>query len=296
VITSLPFHNGEVGLAYGTVALGASGGTPPYQWIVSGGALASGISLTSDGHVSGTPSKAGQFGFTVEVADSVGGTASGPGSIAIATALALTQKCATTCKVEAGCTVCGLFGTANGGVTPYGYATVGGAVPSGMGLNGLQLTNAFTKVGPAGITIRVTDKLGATGLVVASWQVFAHIAFAVTNAVCGNSPSYCALQIKYSGGAPGGTPTVKVTSVTGAAISAPLPTGGCGTGVATTSPPPGMTTSATAGVMTLAAGPPNGTTWCYYVGTITFVLIDQSPCGPGTNCMTTNVLTVIFGL
>jgi hypothetical protein len=65
---------------------------------------------------------------------------------------------------------------------------------------------------------------------------------------------------------------------------------------ATTSPPPGMTVSASGGVMTLSAGPPDPKTWCSYGATITFVLVDQSPCGPGLLCVTTNTLSVIFSL
>src|SRR5258706_11563473 len=31
-VNSLPFHNGEVGVGYLAVTLGAGGGTPPYTW------------------------------------------------------------------------------------------------------------------------------------------------------------------------------------------------------------------------------------------------------------------------
>lgn len=66
--------NGTVGVAY-THNFGASGGTAPYTFSLSSGALPNGLTLASDGSVSGTPSLAGTFPFTVQVVDSV---ASGP--------------------------------------------------------------------------------------------------------------------------------------------------------------------------------------------------------------------------
>lgn len=46
IITSLPWHVGEVGINYAPVVLGASGGTPPYSWsIAPGTALPAGLTL-----------------------------------------------------------------------------------------------------------------------------------------------------------------------------------------------------------------------------------------------------------
>jgi hypothetical protein len=71
-----------------TVTLSASGGTSPYAWKLTSGALPGGLSLSgtkgtisgalpaglslsgSKGTISGTPTKAGTFTFTVEVTDS----------------------------------------------------------------------------------------------------------------------------------------------------------------------------------------------------------------------------------
>jgi hypothetical protein len=47
----------------------ASGGSPPYEW-TSSGALPPGLTLGSDGTVSGTPSQAGSFTFSVTATDS----------------------------------------------------------------------------------------------------------------------------------------------------------------------------------------------------------------------------------
>src|SRR4029077_17374047 len=113
-----PFHTGEVGVAYAPVALAATGGVQPYTWSVVTGALPSGLSIGSDGTVSGTPTSAGTFNFTIHAADSGDSTATIPGSVPIADALSasLIPACATQCSVELGCvSVCGAFGAQSGG-------------------------------------------------------------------------------------------------------------------------------------------------------------------------------------
>ena len=69
-----------VKVAY-SVTLSASGGTSPYTWKLVASVLPSGLSLSaSKGKISGTPTKAGTFTFTVEATDS-----SRPGLIATKT-------------------------------------------------------------------------------------------------------------------------------------------------------------------------------------------------------------------
>ena len=55
--------------------LTATGGTPPYTWAVTAGSLPAGITLRSDGKLSGTPTGTGASSFTVQATDSASGTA-----------------------------------------------------------------------------------------------------------------------------------------------------------------------------------------------------------------------------
>lgn len=64
-----PLPNGALGGPY-TATLAASGGRAPYTWSVSSGSLPPGTSLALEGTISGAPTAAGTFAFTVEVADS----------------------------------------------------------------------------------------------------------------------------------------------------------------------------------------------------------------------------------
>jgi hypothetical protein len=58
---------GTVGLAY-SEALVATGDTPPYVWSLSSGVLPAGLSLSSAGVISGTPTAAETDRFTIQVA------------------------------------------------------------------------------------------------------------------------------------------------------------------------------------------------------------------------------------
>jgi putative Ig domain-containing protein len=64
---------GTVGVAY-SHQFGASGGTPPYSYLIVAGALPPGITMNSAGLASGTPTTAGTFNFTVQVTDANGNT------------------------------------------------------------------------------------------------------------------------------------------------------------------------------------------------------------------------------
>ncbi len=59
---------GTVGVAY-AVTLAATGGTPPYVWTTTQGALPAGLTLSNDGVLSGTPTTPGSSAFTIQVAD-----------------------------------------------------------------------------------------------------------------------------------------------------------------------------------------------------------------------------------
>lgn len=66
--------NGVVNDAGYNAPLAASGGTAPYTYAVSAGSLPDGLTLSTDGVISGTPSTAGTDSFTVTATDSTGAT------------------------------------------------------------------------------------------------------------------------------------------------------------------------------------------------------------------------------
>jgi hypothetical protein len=286
LITALPFHAAEVGVAYAPAALGATGGKQPYSWSLSSGALPTGLALSSDGKVSGTPASAGSFSFVVRVDDASGHAAGVPKSLTVARHLAVSGLCATRpCSVERGCTtVCGTFGSQADGVGPFTYVRTGGALPPTTSLSHLSLAGTFTTASKYSFAVKVTDSLGASGSVTAAFTVFPHIAFSVKLGACG--PSYgCSTSLPYTMGTPGGTPRLSFTTVV-------CPATVC-TGIApeprpNTLPKVGFSASAARGIVTITFGLPGASTYGDWVGYIYVTITDQSPCGPGpTLCSAT---------
>lgn len=69
VITTSSLPNTLTGTPY-SKTLAATGGTPPYSWKITLGALPAGITLSSSGKISGSTTQTGAFTFTARVDDS----------------------------------------------------------------------------------------------------------------------------------------------------------------------------------------------------------------------------------
>jgi len=74
IITPSPLDDGTINSVY-SVTLAATDGTTPYTWAVSIGALPTGLSLSSAGVISGTPTVEEAQTFTIEVTDNASVTA-----------------------------------------------------------------------------------------------------------------------------------------------------------------------------------------------------------------------------
>ena len=70
VVTSPGNQSSRVNQAITPLQLTASGGTPPYQWTATG--LPTGLSISTSGLISGTPTVRGTFTVTATATDSVG--------------------------------------------------------------------------------------------------------------------------------------------------------------------------------------------------------------------------------
>lgn len=68
-VSSAGLPSGLTQVTY-TANLSASGGIPPYSWLVTSGQLPAGLSLSSLGAISGVPTTTGQTNFTAQVTDS----------------------------------------------------------------------------------------------------------------------------------------------------------------------------------------------------------------------------------
>jgi hypothetical protein len=81
-ITTTALPSGTSMSAY-TSTLTATGGTTPYTWSVFSGSLPPGLSLSSSGTISGTPTTTGGYSFTIQVADAGARTATQPLAITV---------------------------------------------------------------------------------------------------------------------------------------------------------------------------------------------------------------------
>ena len=82
ITTTSPLPAGVLNLAYSTT-LSAAGGTSPYTWAVTAGSLPTGLSLSSGGVLSGTPTVAQTTTPTIKVTDSAAANISAVFSITI---------------------------------------------------------------------------------------------------------------------------------------------------------------------------------------------------------------------
>jgi hypothetical protein len=272
VINGFSFHVGEIRIAYSAVTLSATGGKPPYTWSVSSGSLPGGLVMSTAGTVSGTPTAAGVFGFTVHVSDTKGGAASAAASINIAQYISVKGTCTVSCAVEAGCvTVCGTYAQpVVGGVAPFKYSSADRLPPSTT-LGFPALAGQFTGTGSYPFSVTISDALGATTTVGAVFDVFPHIWLKAGSLPSGYVPGAYNASIPYGGGS--GVP--RATIAKGAL-------------------PPGLGLSVDPRSQTVViSGTPTT------IGTFTFYirLTDTSPCGPGYNCSVTSpVLTITITL
>jgi hypothetical protein len=152
-----PLPDGNVGVMYTAQPLTATGGKPPLAFTVSAGALPNGISLATSGAITGTPTNAGMFMFTVTVTDANMATATHDftvhifaGNVPVVTTMMLPNA------------VVGQSYTANlqgsGGSIPYTWSLGTGTLPAGLtlGTNG-AITGTPTAAGPSTFTVKLTD-------------------------------------------------------------------------------------------------------------------------------------------
>ncbi len=164
LITTTSLGGGTAGQAY-SASVQASGGKTPYTWSLAGGSLPPGLALSSTtGAITGTPTTAGTYPFTVRADDSGTPARSDTQALSIQVQPATTLAVATTTLPDG--TVGAAYSAAlaaTGGVSPYTWTVVSGALPPGVSLVAATgaLTGTPTKQGRYTFTVRVTDANGA---------------------------------------------------------------------------------------------------------------------------------------
>ncbi|MBX7222264.1 MAG: putative Ig domain-containing protein [Blastocatellia bacterium] len=165
-------NNGTVGVAFNQTVT-ATGGTGPYNYAVTAGALPGGLSLNAGtGVVSGTPNTANTFSFTIEATDANGCKGNRSYSVTIANGGGGGGCQNTTILVNPQTLSNGTVGiaynqavSAVGGAGSYTFAVTAGVLPGGLTLNAstgvISGTPNAANVWP--FTIEATDSNGCKG-------------------------------------------------------------------------------------------------------------------------------------
>ena len=154
-----------VGKTYSS-AFAAGGGMAPYTYSISSGSLPPGLTLNSaTGAITGTPTKAGTYPYSIKAVDGNGAVTYSSCSIIVAPS-----------PIDLECGSCGTTGKATvgtpyksnlavtGGTGPYTYTIIQGSLPSGLALNSSTgaVSGTPTIPGTYTFTSEVTDANGNT--------------------------------------------------------------------------------------------------------------------------------------
>ncbi len=168
-VTPATLPNATVGTAY-TGTLMASGGTTSYMFSTAS-ALPMGLTLNSNGTITGTPMAAGSVSLNVTATDSKGCTGNAVVSFQIICPI-ITVTPTTLPNATAGASYTGTL-SANGGNASYTFALASGSsLPTGLTLNSNgTITGTPTTVGSVNLNVVATDSKGCTGNAAVSFSI-----------------------------------------------------------------------------------------------------------------------------
>ncbi len=161
-ITTSTLPPGAIGHPYSTT-LTAVGGTTPYNWSITSGALPAGLSLDeATGVISGTPTSGRSSSFTVEVTDSSSPSFTSKAALAIRTSAPVITTKALPSGVT-GRTYSGKL-TATGGIAPYAWTVTQGALPVGLVFSAATgtITGSPKYAGTSAFQVTVRDSSAPT--------------------------------------------------------------------------------------------------------------------------------------
>jgi len=159
-ITTTTLPDGLINRTYSAIILQATGGTGQKQWSLSSGNLPPGITLQSNGELSGSPTSTGNFNFVVQVQDSANPpqTASKALLIRVADFLSVSPNVIPLRSGRLGFPYSAQI-SVMGGIAPYTWTLVSGSLLPGLSLNSQsgEITGVPTGSGPVQLTILIVD-------------------------------------------------------------------------------------------------------------------------------------------
>ena len=178
IINSLPapLPQGQVGTPY-NATLTATGGTSPYTWEKTSGALPDGLTLNlTTGVISGTPTTAASYAFLVKVTDSSPSPDTSQQWFIITVTQTPITFLTTTLPDATEDTSYSQKVNVTGGTSPYTWSIVSGSLPDGLTLKTstgvISGTPDDDTTGSYSFTIRVTDSSTSTLSAQQSFSLF----------------------------------------------------------------------------------------------------------------------------
>ena len=198
VSTSCVSVTAIVGVPITPVQFPGSGGTGQYTYSATG--LPPGLTLSSSGVLSGTPTQSGTFDYTVYITDSAGHTHFGPCShqqtlhCSITVQPGITASCVSIDAVQ-NKAITPVQMTANGGTGPYTFSATG--LPAGltMSWNG-TISGTPTVSGTFNYTVTIKDNAGHTGTVNCAVTVLPPVT--ATGGQCGGQRGHSITPVNFS--------------------------------------------------------------------------------------------------
>lgn len=165
VVQSATLPPGVVNAPYTQQLVFSGGASPAYTASATG--LPSGLSLSNGGSLSGTPTSAGAFNFSVSIRDTAGYSASGSFSVTIAPALSITSGSLPPASIGVAYSQ---SLSASGGTGGYVWSASG--LPQGLSVStGGQISGTPGAAGSFPVGVTVKDSAGDTATATLTLQV-----------------------------------------------------------------------------------------------------------------------------
>jgi hypothetical protein len=216
ITTTSPLLGGVINVAYTNTFSGANG-SAPYTWSITSGSV-SGLAMTTNGILTGTPTAAGTNTFTVQLADSIGFSTNSQFVLVVASNAPAITTASPLTNGTIGAAYAQTF-AASGGTAPYTWVVASGSLPAGMSLNTAGvLSGTPTTNGTSTFTVQVADAYNLVATAACSLSITpATLAITTTTPMPGGQVgSYYSQALTGAGG---------ITPFTWSLASGSLPTG-----------------------------------------------------------------------
>jgi hypothetical protein len=223
-ITTTSLATSTVGATY-SQTIGTTGGTAPVTFTAPASSLPPGLTLNSSGVITGTPTAAGSFSFTVSAEDAAGSSTSQTYTVTINPALMLTNTTLSNWTVNIAGYSQALTTTGGTGSITFSAA---GTLPTGLSLSSSGvLSGTPTATGSYTFAVTATDTVGGSGS--QTYTVTINPVPALSPGVLPSAPVNVSYNktITASGGT--GVVTLTVSGITGAIPGLKVPTTSTGT-------------------------------------------------------------------